>query len=236
LAAFYSAELIEMFAHKIPPTVNGTTPSQPSPVNVIMYVDDGKIYVSSKSLETNIIILKLAYKKVEEWLFSAGLAPDLGKRELMHYARRKKYDCSPPITLQDSDGDIRTIVTEKTTRWLGIHFDRKLLFNHHAKLAAAWGSVAVNALTMLANTVRGLSHTLLRRLYLSGVAPRMLYACPTWWNNKKCQAKPIEKVQRRALINICAAFRTSPTKALEIEASVPPGEIPNRPDHKTLCS
>lgn len=40
--------------------------------------------------------------------------------------------------------------------------------------------------------------------------------------SKKCQAKPIEKIQRRALITVCAAFRTSLTAALEIEASVPP--------------
>jgi hypothetical protein len=60
------------------------------------------------------------------------------------------------------------------------------------------------------------------RLYLGGVVPKMLYACPTWWNNKKYQAKLIEKVQRKALIIICTAFRTSPTKALELEASVPP--------------
>jgi hypothetical protein len=52
--------------------------------------------------------------------------------------------------------------------------------------------------------------------------PRMLYTCPAWWNNKKCQAKPIGKIQRRALINICTAFRTSPTKALEIEVSISP--------------
>ena len=114
----------------------------------------------------------------------------------MHYARGKKCDCSPPIKLQDFDGITHMIVTEKTTRWLGVHFDRKLLFNHHIKLAAAHGSVAVNALIMLANTVQGLSHALLRQLYLSGVAPKMLYACPTWWNNKKCQAKPLERVQR----------------------------------------
>jgi hypothetical protein len=122
-------------------------------MNVIMYVDDGKIYVLYRSLETNVIILQLAYKKVEEWLFNAGLAPDLRKRELMHYARRKEYNCSPPITLQDSDGVTRKIVAEKTTRWLRIHFNRKLLFNHHVKIAAAPGSVAVNTLTMLANTV-----------------------------------------------------------------------------------
>ena len=224
LAAFYSAELIELFTpHASHPTLDPPTcPSQPTPVNVIMYVDDGKIYVSSKSLETNVIILKLAYKEVEKWLISAGLAPDLSKREIMHYSRRRKYDCNPPITLDDYDGITRTIVPDKFVRWLGVHFDRKLTFNHHVKVVAARGENAVNSLAMLANTVRGLSHSYLRRLYLSCVIPEILYACPAWWNGTKCLGKPLEKVQRSGLKLICAAFKTTPTYALEVEASIPP--------------
>lgn len=222
LAAYYSAELLERFAittNSIPPTI---TPSQPTPMNVLMYVDDGKLYVSSKSLHTNVILLQLAYKEVESWLLSAGLAPDLAKREIMHYSRRRKYDCSPPITLQDYDGTTRTLVPDKSVKWLGVHFDRKLLFNHHVKSLAARCETSVNGMAMLANTVRGLSQMHLRRLYLSCVIPKLLYACPAWWNNTKCQRKPLEKVQRKAMLTICAAFKTTPTAALEIEASIPP--------------
>ena len=89
LAAFYSAELIEKFNNIGAPDPEQTTfPTQPTQTNIIMYVDDGKIYVSSNSLETNTILLKLAYLEVETWLKGAGLASDLSKRELMHYSRR----------------------------------------------------------------------------------------------------------------------------------------------------
>ena len=225
LTTFYSAELLEKFT--IPPndperTSRDMIPSKPSPINVIMYVDDGKIYVSSTSLYTNVTLLKLAYEEVATWLNSAGLAPDLNKREIMHYSRRRKYDCSPPITLQDSANSTKTLVPNKVVKWLGVHFDRKLYFHHHVKLAAARGDNAVNSLKMLANTVRGLSHTLLRRLYLACVILKILYACPAWWNNTQVQARPLDKVQRKALCLICAAFKTTPTAALEIEASIPP--------------
>ena len=158
LAAFYSAELLEKFATPHIPPTRDNTPLQPPPTNIIMYVDDGKIYVSSNSLYTNVIILQLAYKEVESWLISAGLAPDLTKRELMHYSRRRKYNCSPPISLQDYDGVTRVLVPEKTVKWLGVHFNRKLMFKHHMKIAAAKGESSVNTLKMLANTIRGLSH------------------------------------------------------------------------------
>ena len=223
LASFYSAELIESFTPITHPLPNlAPLPAHPAPTNIIMYVDDGKLYVSSDSLENNVTFLKTAYKEVETWLLKAGLAPDLTKRELMHYSRRKKHDSNPHISIEDFDGSTRTIAPDKFVRWLGVHFDRKLLFNHHVKILADRGENAVNSLTMLANTVRGLSHNYLRRLYLACVSPKILYACPTWWNDTKCMAKPLEKVQRKALRLICAAFRTTPVHALEVEASIPP--------------
>ena len=83
---------------------------------MIMFIDDGKIYVSSKALETNVILIKLAYQEVERWLASAGLSADTDKREVMHYSHRPKYDCSPHMTFQDTDGIARTITPEKYVR------------------------------------------------------------------------------------------------------------------------
>lgn len=220
LAAFYTAELLEEFQR-------GTTvqadpnPDKATSVHLIMYVDDGKLYVSSKSLETNVERLKEAHERAETWLRSAGLSPDYGKRELMHYTRRKK-DGSPSITFDDKDGTRRVVKPEATVRWLGVYFDRKLRFQKHTTILAARGDNAVSGLTMLANTVRGLSQTHLRHLYLACVSPKILYACPVWWTGHQYQIKPLEKVQRRALRLICAAFRTTPIEALEIEASIPP--------------
>ena len=163
LASFYSAELIESFTpttHILP--LFTPHPAHPAPINIIMYVDDGKLYVSSDSLENNVSLLKLAYKEVESWLLGAGLAPDLSKRELMHYSCCKNHDSNPHNSLDDYDGTTRSIATDKFVRWLGVHFDRKLLFNYHTKILAARGENTVNSITMLANTVRGLSHNHLR--------------------------------------------------------------------------
>jgi len=124
---------------------------------------------------------------------------------------------------------------ESTVRWLGVYFDRKLRFQKHATILAARGENAVSGLTMLANTARGLSQTHLRHLYLACVSPKILYACPVWWTGHQYQIKPLEKVQRRALRLICAAFCTTPTEALEIEASIPP--IKHQANlHKKRCA
>lgn len=139
----------------------------------------------------------------------------------MHYTRRKN-DESPSIVFDDQDGTRRVVKPEPTVRWLGVYFDRKLRFQKHASILAARGENAVSGLTMLANTLRGLSQTHLRHLYLACVSPKILYACPVWWTGHQYQIKPLERVQRRALRLICAAFRTTPIEALKIESSIPP--------------
>jgi len=115
-------------------------------------MDDGKLYVSSKSLETNTAHLKEAYNRAEKWLKDTGLSPDYTKRELMHYTRRKK-DGSPAISFDDRDGTHRVVKPESMVRWLRVYFNRKLRFQKHATILAARGENTVSSLTMLANTV-----------------------------------------------------------------------------------
>ena len=143
LAAFYSVELLECFA----PTQQASTfphPNQATETNLLMYINNSKLYTSSKSLDTNVTTLKAAYTKTKAWLQSAGLSSDVAKREIMHYSRRRGDNSSPSITLQDIDGIMRTVTPTATVRWLGIYFDRKLHFEHHTKLLAARGKNAVD--------------------------------------------------------------------------------------------
>jgi len=69
------------------------------------------------------------------------------------------------------------------------------------------------------------------RFFKACVIPTLSYAAPVWWpskvekgrlTGKRLHAKVFGKVQRRALIIICVAFRTTPTHALEHKASIPP--------------
>ncbi|KIJ91943.1 hypothetical protein K443DRAFT_13986 [Laccaria amethystina LaAM-08-1] len=73
LTAFYTSGLLEQFQ---PKSLNPANQEFPSPDNVmdvhlLMYVDDGKLYVSSKSLKTNVAYLKGVYNKAKKWLKDA---------------------------------------------------------------------------------------------------------------------------------------------------------------------
>jgi len=80
-----------------------------------MYVDDGKLIVSSTSIASNITLLAEAYKIVDQWLWKAGLTLDQDKREIMHYTRHKK--CGDPTThieLTEQDGSKTKILVTPT--------------------------------------------------------------------------------------------------------------------------
>jgi len=75
LASFYTAPLLELFLPK-PMLTTTPIPDKPTEVHMFMYVDDGKLFVSSLSLETNILLLQAGYIRADKWLRSAGLSSD----------------------------------------------------------------------------------------------------------------------------------------------------------------
>ena len=90
------------------------------------------------------------------------------------------------------------------------------------KKLSAKAEAAIGCIAMLSNTIQGLSHLNLRTLYRTCILPIMTYASAIWWRKKEIHAKALRRVQNRALRIICAAFRTTPTQALEVEAAIPP--------------
>jgi len=72
----------------------------------------------------------------------------------MHYTQCKK--CGDPAThieLTERDGSISKILVTLSTCWLGIHFNRKLLFNHHVKKISTKAKAALGCIAMLSNIV-----------------------------------------------------------------------------------
>jgi len=122
------------------------------------------------------------------------------------------------IELTERDSSKTKILVTSTIRWLGIHFNRKLLFNKHMKKLSA---KAIRCIAMLSNTIQGLSHLNLCILYKICVLPIMTYASAIWWRKKEIHAKALKQVQNWVLNIICAAFRTTPIQALEVEAVIP---------------
>jgi len=130
----------------------------------LAYVDDGTLLALSNTLIQNIEKLKTAFGIVAGWLDDNGLEVQPEKLELMHFTRGPDPS-SPPFTLPGS----QPIVAPKAIRWLRFYLDRHLTFVHHTKTMAARATATIRAMSILGNTVRGMSHVQLRQLTLSTI-------------------------------------------------------------------
>lgn len=104
LAILYASELNEIFEQPIRPISEDDNMYKTTQMWLKTFVDDGKLIVSSLSLEHNVMKLRMAYNIVENWLTSAGLSPDLVKRELAHYHHRRTNIGNPSIWLPGEHG------------------------------------------------------------------------------------------------------------------------------------
>ncbi|RDB27809.1 putative RNA-directed DNA polymerase from transposon BS [Hypsizygus marmoreus] len=197
-------------------------PDNPTDTLLNMYIDDGTLRVSSKSLDTNVRLLRSAFIFVVNWLISVGLSTAAAKTELMHHSWRQDKGYSPNIRLPTGGNTEVSVAAGDTIRILGVFLDRRLTFNQHVRILADRAGTAVKGSRMLANTVKGLSQVQLRTLYQACIVPVLTYASPIWWTGKKTHANMLEKVQNSALRHIAGAFRTTPIKALEIDLAIPP--------------
>jgi len=223
LTFFYSAGLLDIFETltnpiKIP---ENHACNYLTHVSILIYIDNRKLTVSSQLLDTNNYILAKAYQLVDQWLYSAGLFSDKDKRELIHYTWRKRDKTSSQINLTNRDGTTSTILVGSTIRWLGVHFDYKLLYNYHITKMAVKAENAVACISILANTVWSISHYYLYLLYCTCILPIITYVNSDWWTGKQKHIQILKKVQNRVLHLIYAVFCTTPTYVLELEASIP---------------
>lgn len=200
-------------------------PDKPTNPTLSMFVDDGKLTVSSLSLDTNVRILQRAYQITNNWLTSVGLASAPDKLELIHHSWQRDKGHAPDILVPGPTGTPITCKASKTVRWLGATFDHKLTFDQHVANLANRATITVRGACMLANTVKGLHQTHLRTLYQACALPVLTYASPAWWKGKKTHIAVLSKVQNDALRHMCATFKTTPIAAMEIAAAIPPIEL-----------
>jgi hypothetical protein len=155
------------------------------------------------------------------------LSIDTNKCELIHFTRHKRdRNEKLSIKIPNTQGtNTTTIAPAPHIKWLSITFDSNLNFHEHVRKTAIKAENALGGLYMLGNTLKGLSAYHFRLLYTQTIRPIINYTAPTWATGTKTQIKPLIKIQNKALRLICAAFRTSPIHALEIEVAIPPLDI-----------
>jgi ribonuclease HI len=112
-------------------------------------------------------------------------------------------------------------------RWLGIYFDSKLTFKAYIEKKVNSATQAFYKIQRLSNTQQGLGFAKLKLLYNACINSIADYGVQLWWKgtNQSTIIKPYKQLHYQGVSKVLGAFRGSPAKALELEASLPPPEI-----------
>src|SRR4051794_5579622 len=97
------------------------------------------------------------------------------KYELVHFTRDPEANVAHPLRLPHA-----TIEASESCKYLGIHLDTKLQWNHHCEEMMKKTTRTLSGLSALASSTWGTSLINLRRAYKAVVVPQVMYGCSVW--------------------------------------------------------
>ena len=182
LSSFYTAPMLDLFSDGKVIFSNMML----TPIELVMYIDDGSIRAVSKSLQINCMVIEEAYNRVHKWMEKSNLSLDMEKRDLIHFDKGKlAVDPVMSVMLPNKDGTTTKHKPQEVAKWLGIFFDQKLSFRTHVNIMAQRAETATNAVKILGNTVRGLPLRVVQNAYLATVRPVLTYGSNIWYKGDK---------------------------------------------------
>ena len=157
-----------------------------------------------------------------------GIEFEAKKIELIHFhTRRREETCG--LTINGYYVELKPLV-----RWFGIWFDTKLSFKQHVEKKINSATATFFGFQRLGSLQTALSFKALRQLYIVCITSVADFGGPLWYTNKRQGyiLNQYQRLQNMAIKYMLGAFKGSPTKALELEAALPPPDI----QFKKLCN
>lgn len=192
----------------------------PANSRMIAYADDLAIVTEGKTKEEIEQVTNSAIVAVTEWMENAQLKIAPQKTEVVLLA--SKRNCRQ-ITVQVED---LQITSKKSAKYLGVVLDENLRMSEHVKYAVAKSDRVIGMLSRIMPNLRGPDNSK-RKILASVVYSTLLYAAPAWgavvrW---KKYTNLMQKVQRKVMLRLCRAYRTSSTAALQVISGSMPVEL-----------
>ncbi|XP_023210790.1 uncharacterized protein LOC111613678 [Centruroides sculpturatus] len=120
-----------------------------------------------------------------------------------------------------------TIKVEKTIKYLGVVLDFRLSWDSHIDYITGRTGLICQAFSHIAKQKWGLTSKTISIIYDRILIPTITYACGTWgWASAKVHPKrKLISSQRRALLLISKAYRTTSNTCLQIITRKPPLDL-----------
>lgn len=110
-------------------------------------------------------------------------------------------------------------------KYLGVHFDPRLHFAEHARLAVNRATAAGKYLAHILPHLRGAKQKT-RRVRATVVTSRLLYGAPIWSSTITSKARnTMEAAYRRIMLRVACCYRTTSYEAAAVVSSMPPLDL-----------
>lgn len=182
------------------------------------FADDGAILASGRHLHDCKIALGRQLRLTLDWGRENGVNFDLEKSDLQYFHRKIKFVEEPLVV------DGHRLEPNANTRWLGVHFDRKLSFREHISLATMRAKKVTDHVRQLCGPSYGADPSLLRHAVQSTAFASLLYGAETWFSPKTPQhlIAKLQVAMNHAARAVLPVYRTTPEAALMRETGWPP--------------
>lgn len=187
-------------------------------MSLVGYADDIGIIIVERDLNKMTMLAELTIKDMAEWYANECLALAHHKTEAILLTGRR-VTCGLQFKCGDS-----CITSAREARYLGVIFERNLMYKTHINTACNKALKHANALSLLMPNRNG-ADNLARKLYYKVIEFVILYAAPIWaigLEKNKGNILTLHRTQQTALIRVAQAYRTVSFEAL----CVITGQIP----------
>ncbi|KAL2885136.1 putative double-stranded RNA/RNA-DNA hybrid binding protein [Ceratocystis lukuohia] len=183
------------------------------------YADDGLIYVSSPSVQTNITTLQTYMTHAVEWCRENELRIDWSKTGVTHlYTGRKLPSMNTGLRLPNGT----TLSPMQEMKWLGVIWDTSHNFKTQCQELTTKARKTANVLRRISRVHSGAPPNSVMQAVRACMLPQMTYAATTWFPRaSKTSMGILEKVLREGLRAAVPVFKTTSKKCLYRFAAFP---------------
>jgi len=177
---------------------------------VILFADDTTLYTYGKSLSDIFKSTNDDLAVLSDWFKANQLSVNASKTKYIVFGNNNQADHN--LTIDDVP-----LERVHTTKFLGVHIDEKLEWNHHIDHVKKKVSSGIYAMKVVKHT---LSPAHMRTLYFSLIHPYLLYGVSLWGNTYKKHLHKIEILQKKAIRVLSGAKYNDHSLPLFQQASI----------------